>query len=212
MAVGTKEGYLFIYDRDTHALISKSEVVPRLNADLPFSDKPLRVCPGTASGVEWNGPTYDPRNKSVFVNSVHWCATWTARKPEGKKPGSWYVEADLTMDPMDKLRGYTHAFDAATGKKLWAREAPLPMIGGITATAGGVVLTGGADGMFLALDPRDGKELYRFNTGGGIGGGVSTYTVGGRQYVAVAAGGYGLSPFGMTGSPAVLVFALPQGK
>ena len=212
MAVGTKEGYLFIYDRDTHALISKSEVVPRLNADLPFSDKPLRVCPGTASGVEWNGPTYDPRNKAVFVNSVHWCATWTAKKPEGKKPGSWYVEAALTMDPMDQLRGYTHSFDAATGKKIWAREAPLPMIGGITATAGGVVLTGGADGMFLALDPRDGKELYRFNTGGGIGGGVSTYAVAGRQYVAVAAGGYGLSPFGMTGSPAVLVFALPQGK
>ncbi len=212
MAVGTKAGYLYIYDRDTHALVSKTEVVPRLNDTATFSDKPIRVCPGTASGVEWNGPAYDARSKSLFVNSVHWCATGTAKKPEGRKPGAWYVEAALTMDPVELTRGWTHAIDAATGKQLWAREAPLPMIGGVTTTAGGVVLTGGGDGMFLALDPRDGKELYRFNTGGGIGGGVSTYTVAGRQYVAVAAGGYGLSPFGVTGSPTVLVFALPQGK
>ena len=135
-----------------------------------------------------------------------------ARPPEGRKPATWYVEADLVMDPPELMRGWTHAVDSATGKDLWAREAPLPMIGAVTTTAGGVLFTGGGDGIFLALDPRDGKELYRFNTGGAIGGGISSYAVGGRQYVAVATGGYGLSSYGVTGSPMVIVFALPQAK
>ena len=210
MAVGTKAGYVYIYDRDSHQLIAKSNVVPRLNDTLPFSDKPLYVCPGTASGVEWNGPAYDPASKSLFVNTVHWCATWTAKAPEGPKPGSWYVEADLTMDPPEKLRGQTYGLDAATGRELWKREAPKPMVGAITPTAGGVVLTGGGDGMFLALDPKTGRELYRFNTGSAISGGVATYMVGGRQYVAVATGGVGLQPFGEIGAPTVILFALPS--
>lgn len=209
MAVGTKAGYVYIYDRDSHKLIARTSVVPRKNDALPFSDKPLYVCPGTSSGVEWNGPAYDPATKSLFVNTVHWCATWTARAPEGKKPGAWYVEADLTMDPPEKMAGFTYALDAATGKELWKREARWPMVGAITPTAGGVVLTGGGDGMFLGLDPKTGRELYRFNTGAAISGGVATYMVGGRQYVAVASGGVGLQSFGEIGAPHVVVFALP---
>jgi glucose dehydrogenase len=64
--------------------------------------------------------------------------------------------------------------------------------------------------MFLALDAADGSELYRFNTGAAIGGGIATYMVGTRQYVAVATGGFGLVDFGVRGAPAVIVFALPD--
>ena len=114
----------------------------------------------------------------------------------------------MRYDPPEKMAGWTHAIDGATGEIVWSRKAPKPMIGGVTPTAGGVVLTGGADGYFLALDARDGSELYRFNTGGAIGGGVASYTVGGEQYVAVATGGFGLADFGVRGAPAVVVFAL----
>ncbi len=64
--------------------------------------------------------------------------------------------------------------------------------------------------MFLALDAKDGRELYRFNTGGAIGGGIATYMVDERQFVAVATGGFGLVDFGVRGAPAVIVFALPE--
>jgi alcohol dehydrogenase (cytochrome c) len=61
------------------------------------------------------------------------------------------------------------------------------------------------------LDAVTGKELYRFNTGGPIGAGVVTYSIAGRQYIAVASG----SPSSFwvdrnPGSPTVFVFALPQ--
>lgn len=210
MAVGTKEGYVFIYDRDTHKLVARTSVVTRLNNDLPLTDKPLRVCPGTTAGVEWNGPAFDPVTGSLFVNTVEWCAFYSEVEPQGYTRGSWYIEGNVTYDPPDRMTGWTHALDGGTGKILWSRKAPRPMIGAVTPTAGGIVLTGGADGMFLALDAADGTELYRFNTGAAIGGGIATYMVDGRQYVAVATGGFGLIDFGVQGAPAVIVFALPD--
>lgn len=73
--------------------------------------------------------------------------------------------------------------------------------------------SGGLNGNFLALNANDGKVLYRFNTGGAIGGGVVTYEEGGRQYVAVMSGNP--SSFWVSdiaGAPTVFLFALPSGK
>ena len=83
------------------------------------------------------------------------------------------------------------------------------MIGAVTSTAGGVVMTGELTGDFLVLDAATGREAYRFNTGGPIGGGVATYSLGGTQYVAVVSGSP--SPFWVDqnpGAPTIFVFAL----
>ena len=75
-------------------------------------------------------------------------------------------------------------------------------------TSGGVLFTGDLNNDFLVIDVRDGKTLYRFNTGGSIGGGVISYELGGKQYVATTSGvvsGF----FGGSGTSAVIVFALP---
>jgi alcohol dehydrogenase (cytochrome c) len=85
------------------------------------------------------------------------------------------------------------------------------VVAAVTTTAGNLLLTGELGGDFLALDARTGREVYRFNTGGSIGGGVVTYSAGGRQYIAVASG----SPSNFwvdqhPGSPTIVVFALPR--
>jgi glucose dehydrogenase len=85
------------------------------------------------------------------------------------------------------------------------------MVAAVTSTAGQVLFTGELTGDFLALDARTGTELYRFNTGGPIGGGVITYAAGGKQYVAVASG----SPSNFwvdrnAGSPTIVVFTLAR--
>jgi hypothetical protein len=65
-----------------------------------------------------------------------------------------------------------------------------PIIGAITPTAGGVVFFGDLGGNFYALDSSTGQKLFGevLGGGGGIGGGIITYTVNGVQKVAVAAG------------------------
>jgi alcohol dehydrogenase (cytochrome c) len=90
----------------------------------------------------------------------------------------------------------------------WRQHWPTPLVAGITATSGGVLFTGDLNNDFLAIDARAGNTLYRFNTGGSIGGGVITYALDGKQYVATTSGvvsGF----FGGTGTSAVIVFALP---
>ena len=51
-----------------------------------------------------------------------------------------------------------------------------------------MLFTGTGAGDFLVLEAKSGKPLYSFYTGGSVGGGVSTYRVADRQYVAVASG------------------------
>ena len=80
------------------------------------------------------------------------------------------------------------------------------MYAAITPTAGDLLFTGDLSGNFLALDARNGKTLYSFDTGGPIAGGVITYEVKGKQYVAVASGSSGGS-IPMTGSATVVIFS-----
>ena len=44
-------------------------------------------------------------------------------------------------------------------------------------------------GYLFALDARTGKVLWKFQTGGGIGASPISYSLDGKQYIAVAAGG-----------------------
>jgi alcohol dehydrogenase (cytochrome c) len=84
------------------------------------------------------------------------------------------------------------------------------MLAAVTTTAAGLVFTGELEGDFLALDAADGRVLYRFNTGGRLNGGLVTYEIDDRQYVAVASGN--ASPFWRV-SPAsatIVVFGLPE--
>jgi alcohol dehydrogenase (cytochrome c) len=80
------------------------------------------------------------------------------------------------------------------------------MIGAVTPTAGGVVFTGDLLGNFQVLDAKSGKKIYQFQTGGPIAGGVVTYAVNGKQYVAVAAGNVSLIPGNRPGNPSIVVF------
>ena len=206
MAVATKGGWLFIYDRDTHSLISRSEITTHLNETAAPTANGVHICPGTLGGAEWNGPAFDPATRRLYVNSVDWCATFIRQPPGGHST----FGGSVRFDPIEGAGGWLRAFDAADGKALWANRMDAPMIAGVTPTAGGVVFTGSANGDFLALDTRTGAVLYRFNTGGAVGGGVSTYAVDGRQYVAVASGNASRTIWKTRGAATIVVFGLPQ--
>ena len=59
---------------------------------------------------------------------------------------------------------------------------------GVVATRGGLVFAATAEGEFIALDAKTGKALWNFRTGGPISASPISYSVGGKQYVAISAG------------------------
>jgi PQQ-dependent dehydrogenase (methanol/ethanol family) len=205
VAVGSKDAFLYIYDRDTHALVAKKPLTQRVNDTAPLlPGKPVHVCPGSGGGVEWNGPAYDPVRRMVFVNTVDWCSTYTSQPAKDAEFGGM-----MKMDPSEQARGALLAFDAGTGEPRWTYRAAAPMLAGITPTSGGLVLTGSADGNFLAFDSSTGRELYSFYTGGPVAGGITTYVAGGRQYVAVASGNNSKSLWQTSGAATLILFGLP---
>jgi alcohol dehydrogenase (cytochrome c) len=161
--------------------------------------------------VEWNGPAFNPGTNMLYVPAVDWCTTFTAFEQVRHIPGKLYMGGTTSMDPPAKAQGWITAVDASSGAVKWKYRSPRPMVAAVTTTAGNVLFAGELTGDFLALDARTGDALYRFNTGGPMGGGVVTYAVGGKQFVAAASGSpsnYWVA--GNPGSPTIVVFALPS--
>jgi PQQ-dependent dehydrogenase (methanol/ethanol family) len=208
VSVATKGGWLYLYDRDSHRLLAQEEVSSHLNIDVTPTAAGVRTCPGTLGGVEWFGPAFSPVDGALFVNSVEWCGKYLRSEPS-YTPGSLYLGGTVILDPAAQAKGWIRGFDAATGRPRWAVQMSTPMLAGLTATAGEVLFTGDLNGDFLALRASSGKVLYRFNTGGSIAGGISTYLVGGKQYAAVASGNASRVTWGSMGAASIFIFALP---
>jgi len=210
-----KDGYLYVLDRDTLQMLYKTPVTRMENVSAPLTAQGTHFCPGIDGGVEWNGPAYSPHTNAFYVNAIDWCITVATRAPEKleSRKGLPWTGAKDRKNPFgvqDKQRsGWVTAVSAKDGSILWQYHARTPLVSGITATAGDVVFTADIAGDFMAFDARSGKLLWQRNLGQPIGGGVISYSTGGKQYIAVAAGMD--SPLGwqVHSTPArVVVFAL----
>lgn len=202
VVVGTgKNGVLHIVDRETHEPWFTVPVTTMKNVAEPLTAEGVHVCPGYLGGVQWNGPAYNPGTGLLYVGAVDWCSVFF-EDPEAPRGGGY------RFDPPQSADGWVTAVDPDTGQVRWRYQAGAPVIAAVTTTAGEVVFTGTLDGNFVVLNARNGDELYRFNTGGAMAGGVVTYQLGPRQYVAAMSGNdSGL--WGSRGSPTVAIFALP---
>jgi alcohol dehydrogenase (cytochrome c) len=208
IVVSGKDGLLRMLDRDTHETLYELPITSRTNVDSAPTVEGVHRCPGLLGGMEWNGPAYDPISKTLYVAAVDWCGTFTksADKPEFT-PYAHYYGGAVVPDAKDQARGWLTAVDSVTGKVRWKQQWPTPLVAAVTATSGGVLFTGDLDNNFLVLDAASGKTLYRFNTGGSVGGGVLTYELNGKQYVATTSGvvsGF----FGGSGTSAVIILSL----
>jgi len=205
-----KDGVLRVLDRKTHALVYETPVTTRENVDAPVTVEGTRACPGVWGGVEWNGPAYHPRLKTLYVNAVDWCSTFKVAPEIRHIPGRNYFGGMAALDSTEKATGWLTAVDATNGRIRWRYHSPAPLVAAVAATAGDLVFTGELTGDFIALDAQTGAVLYRFNTGGPVGAGVASYAVDGKQFVAVMSGRPSRFSAGRDpGSPTVLVFGLP---
>lgn len=213
VAVGGKNGYLYGLDRELKNVAYQVPVTTIENVDAPLTAQGTRFCPGTQGGVNWYGPAYSPAQNALFVNSIDWCTTIKLGGPETLKhePGKPFLGSanGFGDSPVDQRSGWLYAIDADSGKVLWRYHSPMPMVASVTPTQGGVVFTGDLQGNLLAFDATSGKLLHQVHAGGPIGGGIVTYLVDGKQYVAVAAGMKGEILKTDSGPANVVIYSLP---
>lgn len=207
IGIAGKDGMLRALDRTSQERLFETPVTTVENADAPVTAGGTHACPGFVGGVQWNGPAYHPRLNLLVVPAVDWCATFYADAAPRFIPNVPFWGGRVVNDKTS--RGWITAVDASTGAVRWKYESPRPVVAAVTTTAGGLIFAGELTNDFIAFDAATGGVRFRYNTGGPIGGGIVTYEVAGRQYVAVASGRAAkfFSPE-HAGSPTVLVFAL----
>ncbi|MGC4084788.1 MAG: PQQ-binding-like beta-propeller repeat protein [Vicinamibacterales bacterium] len=232
VAEASKNGYLYILDRETGKPVHPiKEVpvptdgagagqVPYPTQPIPFtaSGKPMEpVCPVVAIDVP-------PAQLEKFKVVPH----FTPMGPEriiapGANGGSNY--SPLAYSPQTGLlyvaaidwpynigrgaKGYFSAYDPTTGDLRWRKVFEGYGQAGSVVTAGGVVFVGTGSnlaGYFYAYDAKTGEELWKFNTGAGVFSSPSVYMVNGEEFVTVASGG---GERGRRGGDSILSFALP---
>jgi alcohol dehydrogenase (cytochrome c) len=184
-----KTGHVYVNDRKDCSLIRFSEaMVPQENMWTLPTAQGARMLPGANGGVEWSPMTVNSQLGLTYAINLHQPMTYQVQSsayPNGKL---WLGGAFKTI-PGEEQAGNITAVDYNTGRIRWQVKTPQPMIGGILATAGGLVFTGEGNGRFRAYDATNGHVLWTFNAGAGVNAPPSSYMVDGKQYIVVGAGG-----------------------
>jgi PQQ-dependent dehydrogenase (methanol/ethanol family) len=201
---GNRNGFFYVLDRLTGKVLLAEPFVrnitwasgigedgrPKL---LPGNEPTVdgqRVCPAVAGAANWPSSAFHPATGLFYMFAEESCNIYS-KNDQWWEAGKSFYGGGTRRSPGDAAGGkFLKALDIQTGKTVWE----IPDIGGgilgsgLMATAGGLVFYGDGSGAFVAADAKSGKLLWHFNTGQSWKASPMTYTVEGRQFIAIAAG------------------------
>lgn len=218
-----KNGFFYVLDRITGELLSAEPyakvtwatgVDPKSGRPIEvpgirYQDKPFLISPSGLGAHSWHPMAYSPQTRLIYIPTQVMEQTFTRDPSFRYRPGHMNVAIDtrdlsLPEDPAmlaqmkEAVHGELIAWDPFSQKKKWTVKHPFFVNGGVLATAGGLVFQGNGQGQFNAYDAADGKRLWSYPTVNGIVAPPISYSLDGRQYVAVMVG-YG-GPAAMYGT------------
>jgi alcohol dehydrogenase (cytochrome c) len=200
-AVGqaNRNGFYYALDRTTGKLLAAKAYTkinwakgigpdgrPILVPDREPTEGGTLVCPGLSGGHNWEPTAYSPQTGLYYFGSTDGCEVFNRRKQDFVE-GRQYQAGGSQRPPKELNTGSVIAVNPATGETKWRYEMT-KRPPGLLATGGGLVFTGDSDGYLIALDARTGKVLWHFQTGAEIKAPPISYSVRGKQYIAVTAG------------------------
>jgi len=205
-----KNGFFYVLDRATGKLISAEKYVPAnwaskidLETGRPVENplarysetgKPFYATPSSLGGHNWPPMAYDSKTGLVYIPTQELAGLFVSDPEYRKSPIGYNTATKLgTRDPsltppIAEAKGYLLAWDPVRQREVWRAPRDTFGNGGVLATAGGLVWQGTGTGFFKAMRASDGKELWSSWLQTGVLAAPMTYSIKGRQYVAVLAG------------------------
>ncbi|MGJ4891761.1 methanol/ethanol family PQQ-dependent dehydrogenase [Bradyrhizobium sp. HKCCYLR20261] len=163
--------------------------VQRYNAAVTphRENKVADICPGNMGGKNWPPTSYNPDLKLWYIPVIESCNRITVEEAtkDKLKPREFWTGGGPSQ-PF-RITGSVTAIDVTTGKIAGKMETPFPNLGGMLSTPD-LVFTGQPSGEVMALDAKTLQKLWEFNTGGGVNAPPVTFSVDGKQYVAILVG------------------------
>ena len=181
------------------------------------------ACPHLLGGKNQPSGAYSPDTNAMYMPMNNACMD-LAMSVDVAGPSDGYdvrfkVRHIPGVNPETAPVGRIEAVSASTGKTLWSYQQRAPIYGSVLATGGNLVFSGDVVRRFRALDAETGTVLWQTILNGPVSGRPMTYSLQGRQYLAIGAGGVTqgsgflqLTPELSTpsGSNTLFVFALPE--
>jgi PQQ-dependent dehydrogenase (methanol/ethanol family) len=160
-----------------------------VNPEVVFSAKgdEATVCPSIHGGRNWPAGAYSPLTGLMYFPLQNTCTRYAVTIASRKEPATYGLRANNEIAPGTQNVGTIYAISASTGKREWKFEQRAALLSLLT-TGGDLLFGGDGAGRFRALDQRSGKVLWQTNLGSQVTGFPITYSVRGRQYVAVSVG------------------------
>jgi len=165
---------------------------PRRLPGMAPSKEGTLIMPTVNGGTNWYPPSYSPNTGLFYIPGWENTASIAIEGGRPQTVGNIPPGAPSLIPntrPEDQGYGFVRAFDMKTGDKKWEYKLNDVTYAGVLSTATDLVFSGGREGYFYALNARTGELLWRTALGGQVNSAPMSYMVGGKQYIAVAAGG-----------------------
>ena len=156
--------------------------------------KPVSAnCPSNSGGKNWPPSAYNAELNLLFITSIEGCNSIETIEQKS------FVDQGGTVNPRERFAGggtksterrygSLKGINPVTGETKVSARLTYPPYAGVLATAGNLVFLGQLDGTFSAYDARTLQEVWSYNTGSGINAPPISYSVSGKQYIAVLVG------------------------
>jgi alcohol dehydrogenase (cytochrome c) len=200
-----KLGYVYTLDRITGKFLSGVPFVKSVTWGGPdpvtgkgvenpglrptMGGPPVEVCPSLLGATGWQPKVYSPKTGYLYIPSNEFCMRYAYVADLTYKRGQLFTGVTVEHFSRAEQAGVLRAFDVNQNKVVWEWSNRTPLISHTLSTGGDLVFQGTAEGKVVALDAKSGRELWSFNLGTPQSGGIMSYAVDGKQYIAVAAGG-----------------------
>jgi alcohol dehydrogenase (cytochrome c) len=156
---------------------------------IPGDGEAKVVCPHAGGARSWIPSAYNPETKILYSPLVESCMDLIPTGP-GER-GFLTTGVRVSLRPRldsDGQYGRIQATNLETRQTVFIKRQRAPETSGILATAGGLIFSGSIDRWFSAHNDQTGEELWRIRLNDVPGSAPVSFSVGGKQYIAVTVG------------------------